>query len=1394
MSQLTPATRSRPADARRRVPCAATIGVLAAALLILSACGGGSAGTGERASGSGGVTGEGRMKALAAATAAQGGVMINEVHAANWQGELDEDGDAEDWLELYNPTTIEIDLSGYGLSGNTASPFRWTFPDGQKIGPRAYLRVWLSKKNRATPGQPLHASFNLDNGADAIYLSASNATATGILVDSTRPALVKPDHSWCRMPSGQAGSPFQICTQPTPGAANAGPAYASMLARPVFSLPSGLYAAAQTVTLTGPAGATLRYTTDGSMPGETSPVYSGPLTVASSRAIRAAAFAPGALASPAESQSYVIDGALAQRYAGLKTLFVVMDPSDLARYQARDDSLNALVNLELLNAGTRLLKQDAEGSVSGNLGSVNSPQVSMNANAKDVFGPKDFVSTGVLWPTKPTITKSKKLRIRNGGNDWDRARLRDPLAQDLASAGPNIIGASTSVAMFMNGRYYGHMNLREREDETSVTNNRGADKDYVDFLENPPGPQIKNGGLAALNGYRRTNDFILGNDMSVPANFERAKREVDLASLAWDWGHHLLMANYDWPHNNVYVYRSPQLGNRWTWRPHDFDFAFGRYAGPERDMGSSYSAVNSQMFMSLMRNPEFMNLFFNVAADQMNLMTPTFMNARLDALAAEMRPYIDDTFKANGLGSEATWDAHLGAMRSWMKLREPFHDQHLRTRFNLSNRGAIGVTINDRAMGTVLVNTLDVGARMDDTNAWSGKYYPGFPVSLEARPKPGFVFVGWRGASTRSARTITHTLATTAALPADGFAVRWSGELRVPASGDYRFQVVADDAVALSIDGRSLINHFAPRAETTIDTAALRLEAGQRVRITVQYADLGGSATMRLMWLPPGAREFVPVPATQLYPDAAAPHPTGLFGAYFDNTAFAGVPVAAAIEHIDFAWGAQAPSPSRAQFEAVFAPGPVPAAPAIQAVAPQSARTGDLVNLALKASDPEGLALSFSAKGLPKGVDLHAATGIVFGRLTTPGTYNAVITVSNGPASATLPIVWTVSDRPGTGALGTSADVGPAAGAVPLPAGAVTCASEGGVCTLPAGTTATVYFGAGDHFFARTGLSGTVACSSATFGDPVVGVARSCRYVLSGGSAPGTPGVLAAEYWSNASLSGPPAASALELPRLALAPGQAPRPGLPTDGFSARWSGSLTPTQTGTHRFGVGASSGDGVRLWVNGALLADTWSSPRNFAEGRIDLVAGRPVPIRVEFVDAAGDAHLDLKWRQPADTAFAAIPAARFDTAPSAATASGLRGEYFAGTDLAAQPPLVRIEAVDFGWGPSAPSQTLPPDHFAVRWTGSLLAPISGSYQFQTVSDEGVRLWVDGQPLIDHWTSHLRTTDTSASVMLTAGQRVQIRLEYVERTGPAEMRWRWKTPGSGSFGAVPAAVLLPD
>jgi len=148
---------------------------------------------------------------------------------------------------------------------------------------------------------------------------------------------------------------------------------------------------------------------------------------------------------------------------------------------------------------------------------------------------------------------------------------------------------------------------------------------------------------------------------------------------------------------------------------------------------------------------------------------------------------------------------------------------------------------------------------------------------------------------------------------------------------------------------------------------------------------------------------------------------------------------------------------------------------------------------------------------------------------------------------------------------------------------------------------------------------------------------------------------------------------------------------------------------------------------------------------------------------------------------------------TAPlTPGTGTGLTGSYYNNNTVSGTVRLTRIENIDFYWG-SAPGPGVN-KNFSVRWSGKIEAPATGTYRFQTVSDDGVRIWVNGVQLINNWTSHSATTDTSGAINLVAGTRYTITVEYYDSGGQAEIRLRWLMPGDNSYVTVPASRMFPN
>ena len=140
--------------------------------------------------------------------------------------------------------------------------------------------------------------------------------------------------------------------------------------------------------------------------------------------------------------------------------------------------------------------------------------------------------------------------------------------------------------------------------------------------------------------------------------------------------------------------------------------------------------------------------------------------------------------------------------------------------------------------------------------------------------------------------------------------------------------------------------------------------------------------------------------------------------------------------------------------------------------------------------------------------------------------------------------------------------------------------------------------------------------------------------------------------------------------------------------------------------------------------------------------------------------------------------VPAAVL--APPSGSGHGLQGDYFLGQDPTGSPALTRTDPqVDFNWDQGSPDPTLPVDHFSARWTGTLTPPTTGSYELSLTSDDGSRLFVDGQQVIDNWRDQAPNTET-AQVALTAGQPVQIEVDYYENGGAALVSLGWLPPAA--------------
>lgn len=242
--------------------------------------------------------------------------------------------------------------------------------------------------------------------------------------------------------------------------------------------------------------------------------------------------------------------------------------------------------------------------------------------------------------------------------------------------------------------------------------------------------------------------------------------------------------------------------------------------------------------------------------------------------------------------------------------------------------------------------------------------------------------------------------------------------------------------------------------------------------------------------------------------------------------------------------------------------------------------------------------------------------------------------------------------------------------------------------------------------------------------------------------------------------------------------------GLPSDNFSIRWTRTVE-LASDEYRFHVRMD--DGARLYVDDKLLIDRWRDD-SVKEYTSDIwLNGGFHNIRVEYYEHTGTAEISVWWEPKPDNGNGDDDDDDDDQTDNDDTVfPEWRGEYYTNRNLDGNPRLRRNDReINFNWGSGSPSSRIPDHNFSVRWTRTIqFAP--GRYRFNVIADDGVRVYVDGDRIINEWNDSVADNTYSAERDLSGNHRIQV--DYYERTGGARIRFWWD-----QIGVPPTATPIP-
>lgn len=359
------------------------------------------------------------------------------------------------------------------------------------------------------------------------------------------------------------------------------------------------------------------------------------------------------------------------------------------------------------------------------------------------------------------INSFKRLLLRNSGNDFDHTLYRDALMSRLVDNFAFTTMASQPVIHFINGEYWGIMNIRERYDRYYLESHFSIPNDKIVILDAWGG--VVEGSSQDREQFYNILSFAESNNISLSSNYEWIKNRVDVESLAGFYAAQIYFNNEDWPHNNqkfwryrdgVYREGTPRgIDGRWGWLLYDTDFGMSLWHdksalnGLARVMDTNATDPSSRLFRRLLKNEKFKNLFINIASDQFNSsFKPQYVTSMVNDFNSGIASSRTEHYNRWKNGTDTGQ-----SIKSFGNNRPGNARLQMKNEFGLSFNTSI--VINRVGEGLVKINTIIVDKNLKGANSpnpypWEGIYFKNIPIRLEAIDTDGYRFSHWDGVST----------------------------------------------------------------------------------------------------------------------------------------------------------------------------------------------------------------------------------------------------------------------------------------------------------------------------------------------------------------------------------------------------------------------------------------------------------------------------------------------------------------------------------------------------------------------------------------------------------------------------------------------------------------------
>ncbi|MBP7185064.1 MAG: CotH kinase family protein, partial [Saprospiraceae bacterium] len=341
--------------------------------------------------------------------------------------------------------------------------------------------------------------------------------------------------------------------------------------------------------------------------------------------------------------------------------------------------------------------------------------------------------------------KYKYLVLRNSGSDWGMSHFRDALMTGLVKNWDLDVQAYQPSRVYINGKYWGIYNLREKINSHYFQSHYGIDRDSIDILEHRY--TVRKG---STKYYNKLLNFLETHDLADAQNYKQVTAMMDVDNFMRHQIAQIYCDNQD-AGGNIRYWRPRREGAKWRWVLFDTDYGFGlhdknayknnslafhTYADGDNWPNPAWSTF---LLRKLLMNKEFKEKFVARFCDYLNTdLLPTHVNNKVDEIVATLAPEMPLHCKRWDI-SLKTWNNQIANIRNFANQRPTYIRQYMKEYFALQDE--INLTFNCDENGILRIND-NIEVKNDSLK---GIYFSNNPIEIEAIAKFGYKFVGWKG-------------------------------------------------------------------------------------------------------------------------------------------------------------------------------------------------------------------------------------------------------------------------------------------------------------------------------------------------------------------------------------------------------------------------------------------------------------------------------------------------------------------------------------------------------------------------------------------------------------------------------------------------------------------------